>query len=135
MKNLSAQYAKAVADRDVINLILQRNIEVEQELLRMRNDINTLEDVTISDLLALKGKRTEKIKAFIHARKFETRDFETSKLVGASGKLNLLLFKKQTASSIESNCSEEAPCLVWWAWMCRSDPIILSATEVANTAH
>jgi len=71
MKNLSAQYAKAVADRDVINLILQRNSKVEQELLSMRNDSNTLEDVTISDLLALEGKRTEKIKAF-HGQVFNT---------------------------------------------------------------
>ena len=66
-----------------------------------------LADVTISDLLKLKGNKTEKLKAFVHARKFKTREFEASKL-GGGCKLNVLLYPKQTASSIESNCSEAA---------------------------
>jgi hypothetical protein len=41
-----------VADLDVVNLILNQNSAVEQELLSMRENINLLEDVTISDFKA-----------------------------------------------------------------------------------
>ena len=81
-------------------------------------------------MLKLKGNKTEKLKAFIHARKFKTREFEASKLSGGGGKLNVTLYPKQTASSIESNCSEAAPCLVWWACKCRAKEIILSPTAI-----
>lgn len=80
-------------------------------------------------MLKLKGNKTEKLKAFVHARKFKTREFEASKL-GGGCKLNVLLYPKQTASSIESNCSEAAPCLVWWACKCRAKEIILSPTAI-----
>lgn len=42
---------QAAADHDVINIILQRNSEVEHQLLGMRDEIETIANVTIKDLL------------------------------------------------------------------------------------
>eukprot|EP00985_Skeletonema_marinoi_P012819 scaffold6265_cov120-Skeletonema_marinoi.AAC.11 len=96
----------------------------------MRNEIESLADVTVSDLLQLKKPHSERLKAFIHARKFNCREFKQSQLTGTNGKLNLMMHKNQSAESIEADCSEEAPCLFWYAWKLRSNEIVLSARDV-----
>ena len=75
-RKMTEKHVKASADHDVINIILERNRGVEQELLGMRDEIASLADVTASDLLKLKKPQSEKLKAFIHARKFNCREFK-----------------------------------------------------------
>ena len=38
---------------------------------------------------------------------------------------------KHHSGIIEADCSEEAPCLIWYAWKVRSDEIVLRATELS----
>jgi len=129
-RKLTEKHLKAAADHDIINIILGRNHGVEQELLGMRDEISTLADVTVGDLMKLKKPQSERLKAFIHARKFIGREFKQSQLIGSDGILNLVRYKNQTAEQIEAGCSEDEPCLVWYAWKVRSDEIVLKATEL-----
>jgi hypothetical protein len=98
----------------------------------MREEINCLADVTVSDFLKLRGAKMEKLTAFIHARKFTGRQFERGQLAGPDGKLNVVCYTKQTAESIEADCSKDAPCLIWYAWKLRSGNIVLKPTEVPS---
>ena len=79
-------------------------------------------DATVSDFLTLS---VPKLENFIHARKFDGSTFQKSKLCGADGKLNKTRYAKQSAESIQNDCTTEEPCLVWIAWKLRSSPLVL----------
>jgi hypothetical protein len=95
-----------------------------EEELKLRVVCGSVENATVSDFLSLKP--ASKLKNFFHARMFNGKTYHESKLVGADGKLNKTRYKSQTASSIESNCSDEDElCLVWLAWKLQSSAIVL----------
>ncbi len=121
MKKAVKAHTDAIETYNFVRDILARNREVEKKLLD-KIDGDSLADATVSDFMPL---NCPQLKDFIHCRKFIGKTFQESKLVGSSGKLNKTLRKKQSAQSIESECSEDEPCLVWLAWNLRSDPLVL----------
>ena len=121
-RKLEEQHSNAITTRSTIQHILQRNAEVEAELkTKIMGEV--IADASVQDFLDLTP--AQKLKDFIHARKFTGDVFHTSQLTGTSGKLNKTLHRQQTAQEIERNCSYEKPCLVWLAWMLRDAPIVL----------
>ena len=125
-KKLAEAHRDAVVERDAISEILSRNHDVEVEL-QAKTNIATVADAGVVDFLPLS---VAKLQDFIHARKFNGKTFHKSKLAGTDGKLNKLRYSKQTAESVENDCSDEEPCLVWLAWKHRADPVILEERPV-----
>ena len=119
------KFNEATVEMNVINNILQRNTAVEDEL-RSQVDSELLVDNTISHFASLVA---DKLKDFIHARKFKGKSFQLVKLAPAGKKLNKTVYRGQTPDEIERDCNEENPCLVWLAWSIRNVPIILRAPD------
>jgi len=117
-----------VVECATIREILNRNTAVEAKLrtCAVNEDHADLASLTVHQFLTLNSSQ---LQDFVHARKFVGKTFEKSKLVGADGKLNKTRYKTQTAESIEKDCSEEEPCLVWHAWRLRSQALVLKPRE------
>ena len=120
-RKLSEKFHNAVVKFNTVNDILERNSAIEDGL-KSKRDGGSLQDATVSQFLAL---NVNQLKDFIHARKFNDKTFQEKKLTCEDGKLNKTRFKGQTIESIESDCSNKEPCLVWLAWRIRSDPLLL----------
>jgi hypothetical protein len=98
-----------------------------EEVIKGRTAGGLLSDATTEHFLCLTVKE---LKEFVHARKFDTKTFQESKLVGTDGKLKKTWYSKQTAESIANDCSNKEPCLVWIAWKLRSDEIMLKERPI-----
>ena len=83
MKKLTLKFRIAEQDSNVITHILQRNEEVEI-ILRANILCDSLSDATVQQFL---GLTISQLKDFIHARKFNGRTFQESKLVGSAGNI------------------------------------------------
>ena len=105
---------------------LERNKAVEL-ILGAKVESLLIEDNTIPDFLPL---TTDKLKDFIHARKFTGKTFQGSKITLAGKKLNKTVYRAQTAEEIERDCNEENPCLVWMAWQLRNEKLVLKLPDV-----
>ncbi|KAL7536826.1 LOW QUALITY PROTEIN: hypothetical protein ACHAXR_007426 [Thalassiosira sp. AJA248-18] len=123
------QLAEAHRDKvvacNLINEILKTNKAAEEELQSM-TESGSIADATVANFLSIK---VSLLQDFIHARKFDNKTFLKAELSGTDGKLNKTRYKTQTAESIEKDCSETEPCLVWLAWKLRSEPIILKERQ------
>jgi len=76
----------------------------------------------VTDFLLLS---VSKLKDFIHPRKFTGHQFRERQLAKPGASLNKTVYSKQTAQSIEEDCSDENPCLVWIAWSLRKSSLVL----------
>ena len=123
-KHLAKSFKDAEVERNTILDILRKNKSVEEELT-LTQESNLFADSTVAAFLQLKP--ASKLEDFIHARKFTGKSFSKTKLVRPGQKLNKTLARNQTAQSIEEDCSEENPCLVWLAWRLRSSELVLKA--------
>mmetsp|Transcript_22611 Transcript_22611/g.34254 ORF Transcript_22611/g.34254 Transcript_22611/m.34254 type:complete len:444 (-) Transcript_22611:16-1347(-) len=103
--------------------------EKHLQSMRRRCVIGILSLTFIKDFMHLKKPQVKKLKAFIHARKFDGATFRPKDVAGVDGKLNLVRHSGQSAESIEADCSFQEPCLVWLAWKLRSANIVLSARD------
>ena len=121
------KFADAVEEYTIVNQILSSN-EATEAKLKGTTESGLLRDVTIGSILQQK-LTVAQLKDFIHCRKFEGRTFKESKLLGGSNSLKKTLRRNQTAEEIESQCSEEQPCLVWLAWKLRSNELVLKRRD------
>ena len=126
LKKLSEEHRTMEREYNIINDILARNTEVETEL-KAKTESGSLTDASVVDFLSLTAK---KLQDFIHCRKFDDATFHQSRLVGSDGKLNKTRYKSQTAESIEKDCSDKEPCLVWMAWNIRSHVLVLEPRSI-----
>ena len=104
---LAKKHSEAVVKTNIISNILDRNKMVESEL-RSRAASKSFEDATVSDFLLLS---IAKLKDFIHPRKFTGHQFRERQLARPDTNLNKTVYPKQTAQSIEEDCSDKNPCL------------------------
>ena len=95
--------------------------------MKAKTQSKSIVGATVSDFLSL---TSSKLQDFIHARRFDGQTFQQSKVVRSDGKLNKTRYKGQTAVSIQEDCSDAVPCLVWLAWKLRSNDIKLKARPV-----
>ena len=129
-KKMALKFNEDTTSRNAIINILQRNSAVENKVKSATGAAIGLDDVTAASLDDAKvatflSCNAKELTDFIHVRKFNDATFHKSKLTGADGKLNRTVTRTQTAESIEQDCSEGSPCLVWLAWRLRSHPIVL----------
>lgn len=94
---------------------------MEKDILE-NTDTPSLSDARIE---VFYGLSVPMLKDFIHVRRFVTKTFQESKLVASGKKFNKTLYRGQTAELIAEECSQEEPCLVWYAWSVRTEEIIL----------
>ena len=120
-------YHEAEVERNIIDLVLEKNTKVEEELASKTESDNFC-DCNCAHLLEIKPLGN--LKAFIHACKFTGNTFQESKLKNGNRALNKTLYRGQAAKSIEKDCSAEDPCYVWLAWSLRSNDLVLKATRM-----
>ena len=77
------KYNETKLTHSVIQIILERNKEVEVELL-LNTDSNLMEDVNIKHFFQLTP--AAKLEDFIHAQKFKSKSFQKAKLTPARKK-------------------------------------------------
>lgn len=123
---LAQKFAEAEVKRNTILNILQKNKMVEDELANM-TDSKLISEASVSIFF---GLTISKLKDFIHAGKFEGPTFKEASLSPPGVKLNKTQYKAQTAESIEKDCDNDNPCLVWLAWKLRSTKVVLKAPPV-----
>jgi hypothetical protein len=121
-KKLAEKHRDAVVACSTINDILSCN-----------NAVEALFDVTVAHFLLL---NTSKLQDFIHARMFDSKTSQKTKIAGADRKLNKTRYKSQTAESVETDCLEEEPCIVGWTWKLPCKILVLKAKDlpVLNTS-
>ena len=108
-RELAKKFNESNVELNVIQNILERNKAVEL-ILGAKVESLLIEDNTIPDFLPL---TTDKLKDFIHARKFTRKTFQGNKITPLGKKLNKTVYRTQTPEEMERDCSEENPCLVW----------------------
>jgi hypothetical protein len=121
------KHAVALEEYKIINQILSRNNDVEVAM-RATTNSGSLEDVTIASFM--KVKPASKLKDFIHCRKFDGKTFKETQVAGNFKTMKRTLRRTQTAEEIETECSEEEPCLVWLAWNLRCKKIVLKQRDM-----
>ena len=83
-RQLAKKFNESNVERNVIQNILEKNKAVEL-LLRAKVESLLIEDNTLTDFLPLTA---DKLKYFIHARKFTEKTFQGNKITPAGKKLN-----------------------------------------------
>ena len=127
---LAKKHREAMVKSNIISKILDRNETVENEL-RSKSASKSVEDATVSDFLLLS---VSKLKDFIHLRKFTGHQFRVRQLAKPGASLNKSVYPKQTAQSIEEDCSDENPCLVWISWSVRKSTLVLEEYTLPETS-
>ena len=105
-RELAKKYNKGTVERNVIKNILKQNKAVELEL-GTKTESNLLENNSLQHFLPL---ITNKLKDFVHARKFTSKSFLTAKLTPTGKKLNKTVYRTQTVEEIEQDYNNENPC-------------------------
>lgn len=109
---------------------MKDNSDIEQ-LLKFIAGVSSLHELSLSHFLDSRIT-VPMLKKFIQVRKWKDAKFHESELVGSDGKkLNKIRYGP-SAQSIENNCSDESPCLVWIAWKLRSSPLIMEELSQPN---